>query len=66
MTEGAAWRRLWNEIDGALAEFGHAQAKVTARFLKDVRLAIEGYGLAMGEDEDVLVQLDDIEEEEDP
>ena len=63
MSEGAEWRRLWNEIDGALEEFGRSQAKVTGRFLKDVRLAVEGYGIAMGEELDVLEELDDIEAE---
>lgn len=63
MNEGERWRRLWNEIDGALVAFGDAQAKITGRFLKDVRLAVEGYGRDVGVAEEVLVDLEDMEEE---
>jgi len=63
LTDHERWRRLWNEIDGALVEFSRAQAIFTERFLKDVRLAVEGYGLALGLDPEVLAELRDIEEE---
>lgn len=63
MSETGRWRRFWNEIDGAMAEFGNAQAKVTGRFLKDVRLAVEGYDRDMDRDLKVSLALDDMEEE---
>lgn len=63
MSDAERWRRLWNEIDGALVEFGNAQAKITGRFLKDVRIAVEGYGLDMGVYSEALEALDDVEEE---
>lgn len=44
MTESRPWRRLWEEIDHALAVFDQSLAKETGLFLENVRMAITAYG----------------------
>lgn len=47
MTESTPWRRLWDEIDRALARFDDSLAKGTSSFLESVRLAVTDYGRAV-------------------
>lgn len=39
-----SWRRLWEEINAAMDQFGTAQAEATSQFLKRVRVAVTRYG----------------------
>ena len=47
MTARTPWRLLWEEIDRAMAEFGHTYTKGMEQFLKHVGVAMRSYGRAV-------------------
>lgn len=47
MTESRPWRRLWEEIDRALALFDDSLTKGMSSFLVSIRRAVTEYGRAV-------------------
>lgn len=65
MSVTTPWRRLWDQMDAAMARFGDAQAKATGEFLKDVSIAVTRYGEEVDPDSfDELGQPIEPEEDE--